>query len=159
MNILILTPIDPISITIIARNLFSSYCDHNDLFSIQMLALLDGKEDKFLVNNNYFAAEMRDNPRVALSKIQHYDNLIVFGNCDNKTIKFDHIITWAQIWDNTNEDKYLIKQQELVEPVFRAHRIKPIRWYKFEDAHYCFPTWEHLCLFLKTQGVQTNDIQ
>ena len=162
MNILILTPTDPTSIMLCGQDLFSGYSENNTLFSIQMMALLGEKvtEQNYIVNNNYFAAEMRDNPRVCIAKNTHYDNLIMFGNCDNKAIKFDHIITWDTIWrDIEDEDPYLTKQEQEFEQTFKNLNIKPIRWYKRGDVEYSFPDWSHLCLFLKTLGVRTNGIQ
>ena len=162
MNILILTPTDPQSILLCGQSLFGEYGDKNDIFSVQMMALLD--EDKnqnhtYIASNNLFAAEVRDNPRVSIARNKRYDNLIVFGNCDNKSIKFDHIITWDDAWEDDNEDTYLAKQSELFEEDFRNHSIKPIRWYKRADAEFSFPTWRHLCIFLKTLGVESNGVQ
>lgn len=162
MNILILTPTDPYSVMLCGQNLFNEYGDKNDIFSVQMMALLDAdnnEDHNYIASNNLFAAEMRDNPRVSIARNTKYDNLIVFGNCDNKSIKFDHVITYDDIWEDDNEDVYLNKQNELFEEVFRNHNIKPIRWYKRDDAEFSFPTWRHLCIFLKTLGVETNGIQ
>lgn len=162
MNILILTPTDPYSVMLCGQNLFNEYGDKNDIFSIQMMALLDADKNEghtYIASNNLFAAEMRDNPRVSIARNTKYDNLIVFGNCDNKSIKFDHVITWDGIWEDDNEDANLNKQNELFDEVFRNHNVKPIRWYKRDDAEFSFPTWRHLCIFLKTLGVETNGIQ
>lgn len=96
MNILILTPTDPQSILLCGQSLFGEYGDKNDIFSVQMMALLDEDRNEghnYIASNNLFAAEVRDNPRVGIARNKRYDNLIVFGNCDNKSIKFDHIIT------------------------------------------------------------------
>ena len=162
MNILILTPTDPTSIVLCGQDLYNEYSEHNDLFSIQMMALLgETKPRDYVINNNWYAVEVRDNPRICIAKNTSYDNLIVFGNCDNKSIKFDHVITWDTIWKDfqDREDPYILKQEQDFEGPFRLMSIKPIRWYKRGDVEYSFPDWDHLRLFLKTLGVKANGVQ
>lgn len=163
MKILILTPIDPFTIVKTGQDLYADYNKHNDLFSIQAMSLLDneihkeGTHPSYITSTSVFAAEMRDNPRLSLSKQRTYDNLIVWGNLDSHTMKFDHIISWEQAW-NTETDNYITTLQDRCSEAFEKLKIKPIRWYTKEDVHFIFPTWPHLQLFLKTLGVKTNAV-
>ena len=160
MNILILTPIDEFTIFSVGQDIFNTYGDNNDVFSVQMMAILASDEKNYPVTNEVFAAEARDNPRLALNKLKSYDNLIVFGNLDCKTITFDHIITCDSFWtDPTNKtDNYITESRSRFAETFKSQNIKPIRYYAVEDAEFSFPTWAHLCLFLKTLGVKANGV-
>lgn len=96
MNILILTPTDPYTIVATTQLMYNTYDQHNDLFSVQTMALLDAETEddkKYPMSNVLFAAEVRDNPRVCLSRMRQSPHLIVWGNLDSHTMKFDHIIT------------------------------------------------------------------
>lgn len=163
MNILILTPTDPYTIVATTQLMYNTYDQHNDLFSVQTMALLDSETEedkKYPISNVLFAAEVRDNPRVCLSRMRKSPHLIVWGNLDSHAIKFDHIITWAQAWeDDAEKDAYLAASNERYNATLAACNIKPIRWYTKDDAHYVFPTWDHLKLFLKTLGVEENAVQ
>lgn len=159
MKILILTPIDAASVLITGQHLYNYYDADNDIFSIQTMAMLADHGENSAVSNHYFAAEVRDNPNTMLARNKHYKNLIVHGNCDKNTTKFDHIITWEQIWDDENYvDTELATQQDAFKQAFEGLGIEPIDWYTYSDAEYCFPDWDHLALFLKTLGVKSDGI-
>lgn len=161
MNILILTPTDPTTIITTTQLMYNNYDQHNDLFSVQAMALLDSETEddkRYPISNILFAAEIRDNPRVCLSRMRQSPNLVVWGNLDSHAIKFDHIITWSQAWGDAEKDAYLVASNDRYDAALKKCNIKPIRWYQKEDAHVVFPSWHHLQLFLKTIGVEANAI-
>lgn len=159
-RILILSSTHPVHITELNLHIYKNYQQYNDIFSIQSMALLyEETLNKHYIPANYaFAQAVKKDPQLARSKINKGQNLIIFGNLDMATkIKLDHIIIYTNgLEENTLEDKYLQKMEELFD---KTNEEKIINWYKTNDqtSRLIVPTLHHLDVFLETIGVKKND--
>lgn len=167
MNFLILTPIHPMQILEMNR-LYQKYSQYNNVYSVQAMALLAELSHKYtyLGANQIFVQELIKKPHLLIPKNKTYDHTIIYGNLSKDTpIKFDHILALTNNYgggnDSDNFDPYLAKANELMlqiaaeNPEIKQAQIP--RYYELSDSHYTFPTFSHLCTFLKVCGVKEND--
>lgn len=147
-KILILMPIDPITILTESKKIIDFCSDKIDWYSPQILSFLDAEHNelKYMINNILFSKIIKDNFDITLQKNTNYDCFVMFGNCDKDTIKFDHIITIDDWWENKNKIDYYIDK------ISKIDSDKVINWFTSKDIEYSFPTFRHLKLFLKTLG-------
>lgn len=163
MNILILTPIHPSQI-VEMNALYKKYSKNNNIYSIQAMALLNEETFKtsYIVSNYIFTNEILNRPKLVNPKNKKYDNTIIYGNIDKRTnIKFDHIIAFtSHIAENdlSSFDPYLNEANKIYEDFSNKNeKAQTPQYYTLEDAQHIFPTFHHLCTFLKACGIKEND--
>ena len=164
MNILVLTTTHPLDVAEAINELYNTFDEHNNLYSVQAFALLSEETfDKHYIPTMYtFAAEVRRNPKLIYNHIHSRENTIVFGNLDKDTkIKFDHVVAVSPslIRETETFDQYLKNISPAMDEVFTNKKIKPINWYTTEDCEHVFPTYHHLFTFLNVIGVKSNELQ
>lgn len=167
MNILILTPIHPMQI-VEMNKLYQKYSQHNNVYSVQAMALLaeSTHEYTYIGANQAFIYELIKKPHLIIPKNKTYDHTIIYGNISkNMPIKFDHIVAFSSKYvngdDKDNFDPYLTEANKFMSKIAAENpnvaKAKPPRYYELSDAHYQFPTLNHLFTFLKACGVKEND--
>ena len=166
MQILIVTPIHPVQIAEMIDFLYRKYNEHNNIFSIQSMALLaeETLQKEYNSTTFLFATEIRKNSKLLLTDDRYQRGVeIVFGNLDKNTnIKFDHVIGYTGHYSDGNGetfDPYLMKAKEMIDGVLIEQNLPIIEWYTPEDCEHIFPTLHHLEKFLDVLEVKKVELQ
>lgn len=157
MNILIITPTNPIDIITVAQDLYANFSDSCSILSPQMFALLAEEtfNHKYAVENYGFMNSFFKNPKL-LERKNGQEHLIVFGNIDYRTkIKWDHIIGFCPNPDLQTEGVFDSYGEKLKE-IYKESKLPDLYWVNESKIEYTFPTFKHLKLFLKTLGIKEN---
>jgi len=166
MNILILTPSNPVCILDMISKIGPMVKDEVGFNSINISALYQEQNDienavenpiTYPVALYSFAKALSSSQELVDNMFKNENNIIV-GNLDKNTpIKFDHILGFeVEPW-SLDPDLYLEEGDKLFKDVFLKTNIQPVEWYTKNDAHHIFPTLHHLSVMLNVLGVVNYD--
>lgn len=153
MKILILTPINPVLSVDVTQEIVNMYGENENIDILPFPFFADTKarmnEQKYIPTYFSMILGVRHDKKLK-EKLMSKKHTIVIGNVYKNTAKFDTIIAYNSIAEETNVfDSYL---HVLQDPAYTNGEVDPFdldELYKKEDAEIELPTIHHLKLFME----------